>query len=177
MGKKAGAALISVALIATWTTVAAAATTNLPSGTALTVDIDTPVDGAVVQAGTPLTISGSATVGETPADKNTDLVFVIDTSGSTGGSGNTVGCTTILDCEKKAVLSIVDQAKAARSPISNVGLAAFPNPSVQALVAPASPLIPGYLRDSVPAARRISPSGSNRHAISWRTRPPPSNWS
>jgi Mg-chelatase subunit ChlD len=145
MNKKLGVAVVLAAvMVSTTTTVRAAVSTDLPSGADLSVSIANPLEGAVVVSGTPVTVSGSASVGEAPALKNTDLVFVIDTSGSTG-SASGISCGSVLQCEKAAVLQLVSQANAARSPIGNVGMAAFPDTNVLALVAPSSPTIPTYV--------------------------------
>lgn len=124
--------------------VAAGASADLPGGASLSVEIASPLADAVVESGVAVTISGSASIGEAAAIKNTDLVFVIDTSGSTGDQSG-IGCGTVLECEKQAVSDLVAQAAAARSPIKQVGLAAFPDSDVVTLTAPTSPLIADYL--------------------------------
>lgn len=118
-------------------------TVTLPGGAALTVSITTPATATTVTAGVPITVAGTASVGDAPAAKNTDLVFVLDTSGSTGSSAG-IDCTgdtvvdSRLDCERHAVDAIVAQAQAPRSPIANIGIATFPAGPLLALTSPSN---------------------------------------
>jgi hypothetical protein len=152
VNKKLGVALTLAATVVatTTTTYAAPTTTTLPGGSALGVEITNPLDGAVFSAGSPVTISGTASVDNAPAEKNTDLVFVLDTSGSTNTTPNGSTCGTILDCEKAAMLEIINQANAPRSPINLVGGAAFPSSSKLYLTSPTSSEIGDFLGSLAP---------------------------
>jgi hypothetical protein len=55
---------------------------NLPGGTNIAVSIDTPADGAVRSPG-PVTINGTASVGQGQPVPSTALVYVLDVSNST----------------------------------------------------------------------------------------------
>jgi trimeric autotransporter adhesin len=102
---------------------------TLPGGTSLTVDIATPVTGASVVAGT-LPITGTASIGEGAAAKDTTIVYVIDVSGSTNDSAG-VNCDanpgndSILRCEKEAVKAVNAAAALPTSPVLNSGIVAF----------------------------------------------------
>lgn len=113
-----------------------AASGNLPGGTELTVAITSPTNGTPVVAGTTLNVTGTASVAEGAAVKDTDLVFVLDISGSTSGASGVPNCTTILDCEKQAVQALVAEAQAPRSPILGIGAVTFPNSTTLALAPP-----------------------------------------
>ena len=126
-------------------TTASAASGNLPGGTALTVDITSPTDGAPVVAGSTVTVTGTASVAEGAAVKDTDLVFVLDISGSAGNTSGVPGCTTILDCEKQAVRNLVTEAQAPRSPIARIGAVTFPNSTALQLATPNTAATDMYL--------------------------------
>lgn len=143
--------------------VAAAASTDLPGGASLTIALASPLANTVVETGVPITVAGSASIGEAPAVKNTDLVFVIDTSGSTGDPSG-IGCGTVLECEKQAVTDLVVQASAVRSPIKQVGLTAFPDADVVNLVAPNSSQISDYLDSLSPGGFTDFSAGLDRAA-------------
>ncbi len=139
-------ALPLVALFGGLFTTANAANGTLPGGTAISVAITSPTAGAAIVAGAPLTVTGTASVAEGVALKNTDLVFVLDTSGSTGlSSGGVPGCNTILACEKQAVRDLVAIANGPRSPIARVGAAAFPSQATMAMTPPASAQVEAFL--------------------------------
>ena len=75
---------------------------TLSNGAELTVTIDSPLTGTEfeVPPGQPnidVAVTGSASIGQGEADAT--FIYVIDTSGSTGGGG-TASCSPILDCEK-----------------------------------------------------------------------------
>src|SRR5262245_18605682 len=83
---------------------------NLPGGTAITVGITSPADGAVFQLGDPVPISGTATVATGVAIQDTTVVFVIDRSGSMAADSGVdcdgvAGNETRLQCVPAAVLA------------------------------------------------------------------------
>ncbi len=110
-------------------TPALADTGSLPGGTSISVEIATPVTGAIVPAG-PVAVSGTASVGTATAVKNQTIVYVIDVSGSTTGSAG-VNCNAdpgidiILVCEKEAVKAVNAAAALTTSPVLNSGVVAF----------------------------------------------------
>lgn len=142
---------------------ASAESVALPGGAALTVSITSPVTGTTVQSGVPITLTGSASVGDAPAIKNTDLVFVLDTSGSTQDLA--IDCAgdadvdSILDCEREAVRSIVAQAQAPRSPIANIGIATFPAGPSLALTSPSDTVGVDYFLSG------LSPGGGTDFSV------------
>ncbi len=82
--------------------------TNLPNGADLTVSIDAPVTSTefkvpVGQSTIDVNVTGSASIGLGEPDAT--FVYVIDTSGSTGGGGGT-GCSPILSCEKQFFIGL-----------------------------------------------------------------------
>lgn len=137
MKKKFGLFIAVMAMLASITTTTAqAATENLDGGAAVTVEIDTPsAEGPRFETGETVTVSGTASVGLGDAIKDTDVVFVLDTSGSTDDLAGTdcdrdpaiVSSSSILECEKAAVLDLVEQAAAPASRVENAGVTFFPN--------------------------------------------------
>ncbi len=141
MKKKFGLLFAVMAMIASTTTTAQAETTvNLPDGAALTVDITSPSNDDIFEPGDTVTVQGTAAISQSAADKDTDVVFVLDTSGSTDRSaeiicdadrGNDlviddVRSDTRLTCEKAAVLDLIGEANDDASRLGNAGLAGFP---------------------------------------------------
>lgn len=131
--EKTSALLLTAGLIAgAATTATASGTGTLPGGSTLTVEITSPDDGDIVDAGAPLTVAGAATVDLAPATKNTDVAFVLDVSGSTGDpsgvdcDGDAATVDTILSCEQQTVRQLVDDFTEARSPVLGIGIAVFP---------------------------------------------------
>lgn len=117
---------------------------NLPGGTTISVDIQSPAAGSIVadSAAHPVTVEGTAAVGEGVADADTTLVSVIDLSGSTdvgggcGGDANADGSANfILDCEV-AALRALNQAAIAAGSIDEVGVVAFASSASIADVGP-----------------------------------------
>ena len=116
------------------TGVRAAVTANLPGGTALSVNISSPVDGAVLPEG-PVSIVGTASVGTGEPVKNTTLIYVVDVSGSTYlPTGTPGGCPnqniydpagdTTLDCELLAVRQL-NRAAVTAGTVKDVAMIAF----------------------------------------------------
>jgi len=113
---------------------ARAVTANLPGGTAISVNISSPVDGAVLPEG-PVSVLGTASVGTGVPVKNTTLIYVVDVSGSTyqntGTPGrcpnqnvyDSVGDTT-LDCELLAIREL-NRAAIAAGTVKDIALIAF----------------------------------------------------
>lgn len=116
---------------------------TIGGGTALTVTLTSPVEGASYVAGNAIAVSGAVEVGEGAAVKDTDLAFVLDTSGSTGNASG-LGCGSILACEKEAVLGVIGGVSSVRSPIANVGVVAFPSTVTVPLAPPAPVDLSGY---------------------------------
>jgi parallel beta-helix repeat protein len=113
--------------------IVAAADGNLPGGTAITVQLDLPRPGTVIQVEDGgVQIQGSASVGQGPAVANTLIVYVLDVSGSVNVAGE--GCggdangdsrfNTVLDCEIVAAQAVNAQARAAGS-VGEVGVVTF----------------------------------------------------
>lgn len=94
---------------------------NLPGGTSISVDINSPADGAVLPPG-PVTVTGTASIGTGVPVVNTSLVYVLDVSGSTGAPGSP-SCGTILECEIAAALAL--SAETLDGTVGDVGLAVF----------------------------------------------------
>jgi hypothetical protein len=112
----------------------------LPGGTGLEVGIAAPLSGAVLPADA-VAVSGMARVG-VAAPLPTDLVLVLDVSGSTslggacGGDQNGDGVRdTVLDCELAALRAINEQVVAAAS-VDHVSLVLFANTGITADVSP-----------------------------------------
>ena len=80
---------MAAALIAATTGSALAGTVsgNLPSGTNISVAINTPANGAVLSPG-PVAISGTASIGVGVPVPRTALVYVLDASGSTDSAAD-----------------------------------------------------------------------------------------
>lgn len=93
------AVLGSVALAPVWAVNPGSATTT--TGQPLNIQIDAPLDGATVTEG-PLTVSGRTSIGALSG--NTSVLYVVDNSASTNGSG--------LDCNNDGVVDAGDNADA-----------------------------------------------------------------
>jgi trimeric autotransporter adhesin len=115
---------------------------NLPGGTSISVDIDSPVDGAVVPPG-PVTVTGTAAIGEGVAVPATGLTYVLDASASTffagtGCGGDQNGDTfpdKVMDCEIAAAKELNAQAVSLGT-VGDVGAVAFGSTAVTADVQP-----------------------------------------
>ena len=123
---------------------AGAAGANLPGGTAISVDITSPADGALRVAGLANPVSGTASIGEGLAAADTTLVSVIDVSGSTSVPGGPCGnpnadsaVNTILDCEIGAVTGLHASADGVGT-IDEVGIAVFGSSAKTADMAPSA---------------------------------------
>jgi hypothetical protein len=106
---------------------AAAVDSSLPGGTSISVDIDSPLDGATVDQ--TVEVTGTASIGNGSAVKDTTLVYAVDTSLSTAFLAG-VNCVpgfgdTVLACEKEAVRRVNLAAQSGLSPVANSGLARF----------------------------------------------------
>ncbi|MFJ5991611.1 choice-of-anchor P family protein [Lentzea sp. NPDC092896] len=123
-----------------------AATGNLPGGTSIGVTITGPANNAVVVPG-PVTVTGKASIGTGAAVVDTALTYVLDVSGSTGGTV-TAGCggdqngdgnpATILDCEIAAARSLNAKAAVPNTVVGSVGAAVFGSDSATVDVGPAA---------------------------------------
>lgn len=129
-----------------------AAMSMLPGGTSLEVTIDEPADGAMLggsAAGTNVTVSGKASIGLELPEKDTSLIYVIDTSGSTAGLAggdcgpdqNPMDTTNggedqIIDCEITAIKELNTQAQS--SAILEAAVIGFAGNATIADVGPAS---------------------------------------
>jgi hypothetical protein len=129
-------ALCLVAALATTMPIAQADSGTVGGGTAVTATLTSPADGSSYVAGSPLPVSGTVALGQGAAVKDTDLVFVLDTSGSTDDPA--LSCGTVLSCEKVTTQSVIASFNNTRSPIANVGVVAFPGTQTVPLVAPAA---------------------------------------
>lgn len=127
----------TLAILSTTTAAAFADAGTVGGGTAVTTTLTAPADGATLVAGTAVPITGTVDLGQGAALKDTDLAFVLDTSGSTG-SASGLSCGTILSCEKAATQSVIASANTVRSPIAAVGVAAFPSAQTVAMTPPAA---------------------------------------
>ena len=83
--------LILAGMVLAAPTIAGAA--NPGSGTTTTgqdlnISIDSPADGATVPAGADLDLSGQAAIGPLPGNVNANVLYTVDSSGSTSGLGN-----------------------------------------------------------------------------------------
>lgn len=105
---------------------------NLPGGTAISVAINSPANGAVLPPG-PVAVTGTASVGTGVPVANTSLIYVVDVSGSTASPG-APSCGTILQCEKAAALAL--NAQAQDGTIGEVGLVVFGQAAATADVSP-----------------------------------------
>lgn len=104
----------AAAMVAALVGILAATAGSLPGGSAISVQITAPPDGAVVPEG-PVALAGSASVGEGLPVANTLLVYVLDLSGSTSGSVSGTVCGSqnsdgisnqIIDCEIAAAKAL-----------------------------------------------------------------------
>lgn len=122
--------------------------TNLPNGAELAVSIDDPVTSTEFKVPASETdidvdVEGTASIGL--GDPDATLIYVIDTSGSTGGGSGT-GCAPVLTCEKQFfialnnaaitdgstdLVAVVNFGNSAATPL---GLTAPTNPSVNATI-------------------------------------------
>jgi trimeric autotransporter adhesin len=121
---------VAVSLGLTSATPAGVVNGNLPGGTSVSVSINVPLDGSVVQLGDPVPVSGTASVGEGAPVKDTTVVYVVDRSGSmmstAGVDCNGVpGPETRLACVQRAIEQANTAAKAATSSVDLTGLASF----------------------------------------------------
>src|SRR6478735_9432288 len=100
---------LSLATLLVLTTAPAgfADTGTIGGGTSVTTTLTGPAEGGSFVAGTGIPVAGTVAVGQGAAVKDTDLVFVLDTSGSTGSSSGLESCGTILSCEKAATQSAI----------------------------------------------------------------------
>jgi hypothetical protein len=99
-------------------------------GPTLSVTIDDPADGAVVER--TFTVSGTAAVGAGTPGKDTTLVYAVDVSGSVNDSSGvncngTPGNDSVLTCEKAAVNAVNTKAASTSSPVANSGVVRFNN--------------------------------------------------
>lgn len=111
---------------------------NLPGGTAISTEITTPADGALVAYPTGnVQTEGTASVGEGTPIANTLLVYVLDVSYSTNSGSNGCGgdqngdtkSNTILDCEIAAAEALNNIATGTGT-VARVGVAVFGGKSV-----------------------------------------------
>jgi hypothetical protein len=120
----------------------AADTATLPGGTALSVDIASPTEGAIFASGQ-VPVTGTVALGAALARKDTTVVYAIDTSGSTSNTSGiscdgVVGVDSILKCEKAAVNQVNTQAAAMTSPVADSGVVAFGGTATALDVGPAA---------------------------------------
>ena len=109
---------------------------RLPGGTAISVDITAPNNGAVkVFPPGIIDLEGTASVAEGALVKDTTVVYIMDISGSMSVSSG-VDCNGIpgndtrLVCEKEAVKAANTTAKAANSAVDQTGIGSFAGSSV-----------------------------------------------
>jgi hypothetical protein len=109
---------------------------SLPGGTAISVDIIAPSNGAVkVFPPGSIDLEGTASVAEGVLVKDTTVVYIMDLSGSMSANSG-VDCNGIpgndtrLVCEKEAVKAANTTAKAANSSVDQTGLGSFAGSSV-----------------------------------------------
>ena len=126
--------------------------TTLPGGTTLSVKINSPADGDIVESATPIPLLGTASIG---GAKDTTVVYTVDVSTS-AGAGSGVNCDTnpakdsVLVCEQAAVKAVNAQAALTGSPVASSGLVSFNSvgtafdfdqgPAVQLMVPPGPPI-------------------------------------
>lgn len=135
-----------------------AATKTLPGGTVLTNTITAPANNSTTGASGNVTLTGNATVGDTPTDPNATFIYVVDRSGSTtqnpgsgcGGNENPSADSlskTILDCEILAGITLNSQA-ASSGVVGKAGVVSFGGDSTAVLapVAPSSASVATALR-------------------------------
>ncbi len=114
---------------------------KLPSGVLLSVEISDPADGASFEPGD-VEVHGFATIGEAVPVAQTNLIYLLDVSGSTSGLGGCGGDAngdgefdTILDCELAALLEINERAVNYAS-VARVGVGAFGTYAAAAILDP-----------------------------------------
>ncbi|GAA3058505.1 hypothetical protein [Actinokineospora globicatena] len=119
--------------------------------TTVTVSISEPAEGAVVGPG-PVTVRGTAAVGDSSLPPDTALVLVVDISGSTAS-----GCATdtILGCEITAGTGLLHQA-ALEGSVGSVAVVAF------ATTAGAADLSPPEVYDN-PFTEYVAPGTDANH--------------
>ena len=132
MNKKTGLLLFSVVLLLLcFGATAVAEDGTLPGGTAVSLQISSPENGAEIEAegeATAVTLTGSASLGIGQASADTTLIFLLDASGSTEeSSGLSLTCpdqnpidvdpgdpspdeNEIIDCEIGAAIALNEQA-------------------------------------------------------------------
>ena len=112
--------IAAIALLLSLSGVGAVSDT-LPGGSAISVQLISPPNGVVVPQG-PVTVAGTASVGEGVPVADTVLVYVIDLSGSTQTTVPTTLCgaqnfdggpNQIIDCEIAAAKALNNAAIAA----------------------------------------------------------------
>ncbi|MBM7773827.1 hypothetical protein JOD54_004031 [Actinokineospora baliensis] len=122
--------------------------TNPPGPTTVTVSISEPTDGAVRPPG-PVTVRGTAAVGDSSLPADTAMVVVVDVSGSTSddcsGNVNDSDTRTVLHCEVEAATAVIHQAAVERS-IGSVAVVGFASNAGVADLGPG----PGITRHVVP---------------------------
>lgn len=104
-----------------------AASGALPGGTSIAASISSPSSGSTVPTGN-LEVHGTAQVGAPGGSQVTDLIYVLDVSGSTSDPGscgdfNDDGASTVLDCEVRAFINLTSAA--IQGTIRNVAVIAF----------------------------------------------------
>ncbi|WP_298508542.1 hypothetical protein [uncultured Nocardioides sp.] len=124
-------------IVLTSTPVGFADSGTVGGGTAVTTTLTGPAEGASFVAGAGIPVSGTVDLGQGAAVKDTDLAFVLDTSGSTS-SASGLSCGTILSCEKASTQSVISSLTGVRSPVAAVGVVAFPGTASVPLVSPAT---------------------------------------
>jgi hypothetical protein len=127
--KRFWAMALAVGVVASVTAPAGADEGTLPGGTAISVEIGAPTAGASVPAGAPLTVSGTAAVGDGVPVADTSIVYLLDVSGSMANGagidcdGDTVADTRLV-CEQEAALT-VNAAAAASGTVLNSAVIGF----------------------------------------------------
>src|SRR5579862_2808295 len=128
----AGTGLAGLALVLTGTVGAADGT--LPGGTSIGVSITSPSNGATLPAA-PVSVTGTASVGEGVQQANTTLIYIVDLSGSTTAVTSTAAkCPVLsvynqvagstLSCELDSVRKI-NQAAISAGTVGAIGLIGF----------------------------------------------------
>lgn len=128
----------------------------LPGGTAVSITLDTPLDGAeftAVEGKATIPVSGIASVGNGVSNADTSLIFLLDISGSTEETvGSSLFCpdknpidvdpgdpipdeNEIIDCEIGAAIALNEQA-AALGTIDEVAVVVFAGDAVAADTTP-----------------------------------------
>ncbi|HKJ57241.1 MAG TPA: VWA domain-containing protein, partial [Nitriliruptoraceae bacterium] len=133
MRTRTGVALAAAAVLL-MPQMASAADSTLPGGTSISIDNTSPTDGdeflvPLSDATLDITDEGTAQVGAAEVVKDTSLVFVMDTSGSTGASSGVDcdggGIDTVLQCEKVGALVANSAAADTFSAIANAAVVQF----------------------------------------------------